>query len=417
MLIDEYREHGVWDTLEKSEAAIENCNNGDYQRSLSKTFGYIRWILETSDPDFIAAQELNQTSQELTAALAQLHGGEVSIQNYSNVMGQLSKTLARLPYPRIKKIFRTEANDILTNTLTEANALETRLLKLSDEIREATEKANSVEQKSEEITLNLVEQTEFFERRFSEAELENKNKVASFLADKTETFAHEKSERAQEFATLMTEMRDKNEEAQKHGQAKYNEGLTKYQEYRETMEREHDESLHRANALLSKIDGVFQEAGQTLLAGGFAESAREEMSAYRKDSNLAKFSFAIAALVLSILAAFDVIRGTYDISRLFEKLPISLVLLLPGIYFAGLASKHRKEAFRLRSVGLRVKAFDAFINSSDDEIGSRLREQVAPYFFMSDPNQFNKENGDLPVHDLIELAKAAIGKLPNTVNR
>ena len=117
MLAGALKNHKVWRKISEVEAQLAAF--GDTQKlderfaDLSKKIEYLRWILESSDSAFISEQDLEQTAGELAQVQKFLPSDANNFEYFENISNQFAVTFARFPYPRLKKIFRSEANDAI----------------------------------------------------------------------------------------------------------------------------------------------------------------------------------------------------------------------------------------------------------------------------------------------------------------
>ena len=127
--------------------------------------------------------------------------------------------------------------------------------------------------------------------------------------------------------------------------------------------------------------GLYQQAGQIALSGGFVEAAIEEKSLYKANASQAKWAFGLTTTILALGWAFMLLDGQHDVKDLLLRLPISIVFLIPGLYFSNLAAQHRRTSINLQSLGLRIKAFDSYLTSADVNQQQKLRDELAGVFF------------------------------------
>lgn len=140
-------------------------------------------------------------------------------------------------------------------------------------------------------------------------------------------------------------------------------------------------SKTQAKDLVVKIEGIYQQAGQVALSGGFVEAAISEKLLYIANSQVAKWLFLGAAALLATTWGILVYLGHNDLWEILMRVPISIVFFVPGFYFSSLAGKHRKTSVALQSLGLRIKAFDAYLVGAKDSERQKLRADMVSVFF------------------------------------
>ncbi|PTA98557.1 hypothetical protein C8254_08705 [Sulfitobacter sp. CB-A] len=378
-----------------------------------KLFQYFRWILDSSDPAFIAPQELNALNKELANALSTLTGAEINRATYDQCFQHLTPSLAKFPYPRIKRIFRSEANDALNKIEADALLVHDKLDELQLIAKESIEKAGSARDAAA-FTRKELEQTQSkILTLIDQLQAQNSENLSRLVAEFRTEFTNEKNSRSERFQEEINILRDEVSALKSEISGLENKADRELGNIREQQEERLVAYQNMAAAKYAEIDKLYQEAGQTVLAGGFAQAAVAEKNRYESDAKWAKGSFGIAALVLGLLALTDLFRGEFTWIEAVYKLPISIILAAPGVYFAGLASKHRKESYRLRSLGLRIGAFDSFVRSVKDDEATRLRANVSQHFFADVERPNVDEGGDLISDRFLEAFGKIADKLPS----
>jgi hypothetical protein len=114
------------------------------------------------------------------------------------------------------------------------------------------------------------------------------------------------------------------------------------------------EQKTKADEVLKEIIGIYEQAGQIALSGGFVEASLDEGTLYKENARWAKLFYVVSALVLAIMWGVLVQKGHDNLGEIVMRLPISIVLLIPAAYFSALAGKHRKTSVGLHSLGLRI---------------------------------------------------------------
>ena len=413
MIEGNYLDHPVWGQLSKADELLERDQHNEFSLSLMKLFQYFRWILDSSDPAFIAPQELNALNKELANALSTLTGAEINRATYDQCFQHLTPSLAKFPYPRIKRIFRSEANDALNKIEADSLLVHDKLDELQLIAKEAIEKAGSARDSAASTQKELEQTQSKILALIDQLQAQNSENLSHLVAEFRTEFTNEKNSRSERFQEEINILRDEVSSLKSEISGLESKADREFGNIREQQEERLADYQKMAAAKYTEIDKLYQEAGQTVLAGGFAQAAVAEKVRYESDAKWAKRSFGIAASVLGLLALTDLVRGEFTWIEAVYKLPISLVLAAPGVYFAGLASKHRKESYRLRSLGLRIGAFDAFVRSVKDDEATRLRANVSQHFFADVERPNLDEGGDLISDRFLEAFGKIADKLPS----
>lgn len=159
--------------------------------------------------------------------------------------------------------------------------------------------------------------------------------------------------------------------------------------------------------VLKRIEGIYEVAGQTALSGGFVEAAIGENKLYEDNAWYAKLFFILGAIALAVLWAYHLFATPTNLNDVLLRLPISVVLFVPAVYFSRLASKHRLTSVGLQSLGLRIKAFDAYLISAKETERQKLRAEMANVFF---DDARDKSGG-------IEISEPMLAKLTDKISQ
>lgn len=412
MIDSTFKGHEIWKALDEADKALERETHNEFSLSLLKLFEYFRWILESSDPAFVAPQELDALVVEIRNASGIITTSEVTKQNYNNSLQHLTPSLAKFPYPRIKRIFRSEANEVISQIEAESLQLQATLSQLQADVTVAMQQAKETRHDLETVAVDAHVARSDVHSLVSQLESANSASLSATIAELRTEFTNEKNSRSERFQDEVNSRKEQLANLKADAESISAKTDKELEQIRSLQVQKLDEFQKMAQERYSDIDKLFQEAGQTVLAGGFAQAAISEKGRYESDSRYAKVAFGFAALALAILAGSDLWKGSFTWLEALYKLPISLVLAAPGIYFAGLASKHRREANRLRSLGLRIGAFDSFLRSATAEEATLLRSSIAPHFFSDGMGGTGEESGDLVSDKFLDAFGKIAEKLP-----
>jgi hypothetical protein len=211
----------------------------------------------------------------------------------------------------------------------------------------------------------------------SEAQARVNDVLSRLAAEATErqgTFNTIKTQLEQLTEDFSKRIEEDSDSLRKDADTKINEALIEHKKKQENAILEAEDTLKR-------LADIYGQAGQLALAGGFAQAASEEQTAYKTFSRWASGSFILSAVVLVAIWITISHGEEFDPIELLYRIPISLVILIPGLYFSGLARKHRNEQIRLKMLGLRVTAFDAYIYDDEESYRKELKDKMVEEFF------------------------------------
>ena len=184
------------------------------------------------------------------------------------------------------------------------------------------------------------------------------------------------------------------------------------------LAEKNEELEAKARDTVDRLNKLYEQAGRDVLAADFAGNASSEDTSFKNLSKIASAAFLAAAVILALMWANLSLGEGFKFSDLFQRLPISIVILLPAFYFASLASGHRKASLKLRSLGLRIKAFDAYLINAQVKDVEDLKREMAKEFFEEKPEDgpkgslFSRNQGD-NFDRLADLADKVADKVPN----
>jgi hypothetical protein len=388
----DYRKHAIWTSIAQIDNSLASFTPKAQESvrfsDLKRRVDYLKWVLEQSEPALLSGTELTQASNELNSMPQYLASDAGNWAHLSTIESQFSSIFSRLPYPRVQKIFRSDANNIIEELSRKAESVKDKSQSYLDELQ--VKHASIVESIAafDEVVGSVRAKIETLEKQFEAKILTFEAEIGASTTEKiaeiTTKYADFQSERAGELRTLtdsfLTEL----------NQAKTSLSIffLEVSDERKSMSQKHSDLQSELKAAgkhtLDKMEAMYSQAGQTALAGGFVDAAKSEKDLYESNSKFAKGLFLVSSGVLALIWAVLVYLGHNDLREILMRLPISLVLFVPAIYFSSLAGKHRRSAVALQSLGLRIKAFDAYLVGAKEADRQKLRTEMASVFFDSE---------------------------------
>lgn len=389
MKASDFESHFIWQRIADLQMRLNDFSDAakadERFHELWSKLSYIEWVFRQSDSDLFSRSDLNSTKHEFDNLDGALIEDCNSWSNHELVNEQFSRLIARFPYPRKQKIFKSEAKDMID---------EVRMLlsQVSQDVSSAKARASSIE--SDLASFSDAVETVESKRRGIESRFDSlwesfKTESASHIEDMIATMQRKleasDAERNSRLSEQVDSAKSQVSEAQRllSDLKKGNEEVIRASS--EQLKASQTEIKKEADGLLGQIRGVYEQAGQIALSGGFTEAAHRERDSYRAWSNFASVAFVLAAVVLAIMFFSAGSGRDIDISFLLTKVPVSAILVLPALYFSGLAAKHRRTAIELQSLGLRIKAFDAYLALAEVNQREELRMALARTFFEKGP--------------------------------
>ncbi|UWS06914.1 hypothetical protein [Phaeobacter inhibens] len=397
---NDFRGHGIWSVLEQVETTLhgfsEQAKSDERWSELCDKVEYLRWVLEKSNPSFVSGNDLQVIVNELNNALGHLENDAHNWAHYSHVSNQFGSAFARFPYPRIKKIFRSEINDVIdefTSTVSEIKgefevnrgSSDEAFASLKSKHEELKVFSKEVQQELERLDARIVAQQENWEAA-------QEARVTAKLSEWGESFSNSQAERNSDFHLKVDELKSFLSEVRSERKEVFDQNERMLEEAKKRLHLQQDEFSQSAEKILRGLEGLYKQAGQVALAGGFVEAATTEHKTFLRYSTLAAGCMFFAAALLAWI--WIEIRSGRDASvlEIVLKLPISAVFLVPAFYLASIAARARRSSLAFQSRGLRIKAFDAYLVDADASIKKSLQEKMADVFFIDAELNSDRKN-------------------------
>lgn len=390
MILEGFKNHGFWviesETRKMLQGFSDNGKRDPRFYEITEKLDYLVWVLEQSNPAFISGNEMNAISNDLNQVNKQLHNDANKWNQYGQLESIFTQIFARFPYPRIKKIFRSEANDVVEEFVALVHRLE-------GELHEVEMQAKVEQEKVATKHTYLISFLEDVQNRVGKLDAKADAQVANWeagfnalvtekISDFSNAFSGSQAERSKAFDRDRQELIHVTSEYKENTEKNHSESVDQRRKVEKEFEKSLSELSLSAEDIVKKLNEMYSAAGKDVLAADFSGNAVEEDKNFRWYTKLAYIFFLIAAVVLAVLW-FSLARdGDFRIVDLFMRIPISIVFLIPGYYFASLASEHRASSIKLRSLGLRIKSFDAYMQGANVAEPEKLKTKMASEFFM-----------------------------------
>lgn len=422
---DAFKNDAIWATFTQIDSALNSFSDvakanpefGD----LKKQVEFVRWVLERCDPNLITQAEMNQTRGELNQIVSYLPNDAVNWQYLGAIESQLSLSLGRFSQIRQKRLTRSESANLIAELKSEIKKLEYSLEEASTVTNErvsavkdaVTAEQLRLKQVQDEISKIEVLVATKFEAWEAKIEADYQGKIAGWTSEVSSTQVKSNDQ----LSVILKQFSD-NIETSRQTIDGMSSALENDREKAESLLSSLYSKMKKdGEVTLKDLVGIYEQAGEVALSGGFVEAALKEEASYRSYAKSASGFFIGSAIALGIIWYDSVENKLSGLSDVILRIPISIVFLLPAFYFASLASKHRKTAVSLRSLGLRIKAFDAYTIRATEKDRQKLREELAPVFFDEERTVIGNSLGDeVFIGKIVErfgsVVEKAVDKLP-----
>ncbi|SFR33566.1 hypothetical protein SAMN04488005_0516 [Yoonia tamlensis] len=422
MIEVDFRAHGIWTNLATVEETLNNFSEKEKQDPRHREFcdkaEYVRWILEASSSSYLSSNELQQTAGELTQISNHLRNNAANFGHYDQISNYFATIFARFPYPRVKKIFRSESNEVIEDFRSTVFEIKQDLIVTTDAaqktVSDTHEQVSKLQAEAEGLESTLGDLEHKIEAQIVNLEANVNATVTDKLTEFSRVFSDDQNKRSAEFQATENHLQELVSHMKSEA-GKINRTVT---EVRSVVTKElgdaRTEFDTKANDIIDDLNSLYDTAGQTALAAGFAGSAKEESVLFTRYSVLAAAIFMIVAIISACMWFSLSKTNNFTFADMLMRLPVSAVLLVPGLYLASLANKHRRSAVKLRSLSLRIKAFDAYLANAPLEQRHELRSELVREFFEEQPEIQSRPSlmgGGRENSGLVSLLEKAIDRL------
>ncbi len=355
-----------------------------YQEAKSK-IGYVRWLLEQSDPSLFASKELDQISSGgLQNIVNVLNANISSPQNLSQLDPHFTSIMQQIPYPRVRKIFRSETSEAIDEfrsmIATVESGFRASIEQAQNQVDLINKKLEGATQGIEQLSSDLQSMKAQVQSQTEVWENEQKAEIAERLGELNTEFEESQTRRRTENDKQVERISELLDKVRSEAQASHIEARKTMHGIESDLATWRQKELASAEETLGKIRNIYEVVGQTAMAGDFEKAAKEEASNAWWFSLAATIFFIIAPVFFAYQwASLDLTKQDY--AGILSKITGSAVFLIPAAYFASTAQRHRRVATALRSLGVRVATFDAYLANFDDKERTAIKADMASVFF------------------------------------
>ena len=389
MLRQDFEGHLVWQSITNVESALDSFSNSAQSdpkfSDLSKKITFVRWTLEHSDPFLFSTNELNSIHQHLTQIVNHTPNNANNWAHFPQIESFFAQVFLIAPYARIQKIFKSDTNAFFEECESKVSKLkadaDTQISELVDEVAELKQLLSESVTSSEAINSDLEASEERIKAQFENWETQLDTDIKEKLGELQEKFSDGQTKRREEHEAQLNEIAKSLREAQSNTDTTTSVNKKQIADAKNALAEAHDIAVDEANEVLGKLKRIYGIAGETALASDFIKTAKSEGTAYLW------LTLVASVFYIAIPASFAYLWITYiDVTEfrftdLLSRLPISAVFLAPAIYFGNLAQKHRRVSVALRSLGIRIAAFDAYLANFSDAEKNVEKQKMTEVFF------------------------------------
>lgn len=394
----------------------DSHSNDERVHAISKRVDYLNWVFENSTPELISQGELNNLQNPMQNIVSQIENPR----NFEQLEKYFSEISAIFPYPRVQRIFRSEINSVIDDATQQISDLQKQVFLLLETVGAAETQFEKNEERLKneisEIGNRLEGVSVSVNSKVSEFEAQVNSQISEKMSEFSEKFSKAQSERSDEFQQLQNLISKSLSNGEIEIEKLKNANAKQLDEARENLNQQIQKLQAGANKIVENLKGIYDEAGQTALAADFAGNGQKENVQYIVFASIASLCFVVAAVALGFLWYQLAESDAFTFSDLFKRLPVSLVFLLPAFYFATIANSHRRSSIKLRSLGLRIKSFGAYLTPAENDEKIGLRAEMVREFFAEKTEEptkrgFFERSSEKHVEKAMDLAGKVVDKV------
>lgn len=173
-------------------------------------------------------------------------------------------------------------------------------------------------------------------------------------------------------------------------------------------------ALSELNQKKEKMDEILGYATEGMMAGDFAESAKDE----KKSADMYRLLAIIIMMISVIFIGFAFHETTtegFDWKVALFRALLAIALSVPAAYLAREASKHRDKHYSYKQTSLDIKAVDPYIGTLPESEQHRIKAEIASKLF-SATKTVEPKSDSYPINIqevLIELIKRLEASKPD----
>ena len=342
--------------LSDLKAYLETLEETEIGEQSSALIDHILYILNESENDLLSQHLLRKIQPSINAASAHK-------ENLNTVVTNLVNVIAIIPLPLNKMRPKSESVkviDALKQNIAQADVeLEQSKNGFVIEIDALKEEIKGLELLLESSTAKLDKQATRLDGLVESSQL-------SFDTKRTEI-----STKNDNFLTSVKAEVDKEVSAEK----------IKIKELIDSQNDIIESQSSKAEAHIRKLQELLGLAGDDTMTVGYSRSALEKGKASLTWSVLAMLFF-VLSLIISVLVVLKYkFPHEISITELAARITFSLSALIPAVYCASKAARHRKSQLRLRSAGIRLATLEPFLSKFPDDSRAEIRKNLLDEFF------------------------------------
>ncbi|MCR9140424.1 MAG: apolipoprotein A1/A4/E family protein [Alphaproteobacteria bacterium] len=419
-----FEEHSIWNLIQQAEDSLKSFGQEarlhDAYKETVERVRFVKWLLQQSDHRLIEAGELNQLqSGPMQQIVNAINGSSDRPGHLSQTTEHYKSIIAKFPYPRVRKIFKSDTAEIadefrqqieiIAERLSEQSAaIQSSLDQSSTKLAELEEVQNALNQRYDEIKARVDEKSEEVDQKFEAQVTERMTELNSRFEESQTSQRAEVEKQLDRISSSLSETREQLDKLKTSSR-------DQIETAGEELEKWMSSATEEADKTLLQIKNIFQVAGQTALAGDFENAAKDE----NKQANI--FAF-FAALFYVATPLFFAVQWYHLEFKTFEPLETlgrilsSAVFLVPAVYFGSTAQRHRRVAVALRSLGVRVATFDSYLANLDKTQADKIRSEMAQVFFAANisPDRL-RQTSSKEIEKSLDLVGSALEKAESSI--
>ena len=383
------KSHPIWQSITSVESALDGFSDSAQSdpkfSDLLKKITFVRWVLEHPDPFLFSTSELNSIHPHLTSIINHIPNNANNWAHFPHIEGVFVHIFSIAPYARVQKIFKSGTNAFFEKCESKVSKLkadaDTQLEDLINRVEDVKTSLHENSESSDEIKTALEASEASIEGQFGNWETRLDTEIKEKLGELVETFSEGQTKRREEHEKLLNKISEALRDAQSNTDKTLSVNAAQIENAKKELAEAHKIAVDGANEILAKLKNLYGIAGDTALSSDFVKSTKSEGWAYFWLTLIASLFYIAIPASFAYLWINYIDVSAFRFTDLLARLPISAVFLAPAIYFGNLAQRHRRVSVALRSLGIRIAAFDAYLANFSDEEKNAEKQKMTEVFF------------------------------------
>lgn len=409
--IKNHRVHGAVEKLTTKIGAIQK-DSIDKIRARQRLLGlsnFLKVNINKSEPQLVPEGLFESVLNDVSVAIDNLDQFYASseFQFLDQVANSVSQACRKIPAPFYSRYaslntlhlerFQDSVDEITSDLEGRASSASKSISQLEADLAGLNDKLAASEARVTEVIEGLNTQ-------FAESQAQRRSEMASLLEDVQNKvdqavagFNSNAQGRVSGFESEVSQLFERAEEMERDFEQAQKDREEQFNAQSKKIGVELDAVRSDVNEKREHIRELYNLTGDDATVGGYQGQAAEEENAANWLRIVAISLMILSSIVLITPYLIQIFRGDYlafEWSHIFERLPLSTLLLVPALYAARESGKHRSLARDFRVIQLQISTLDPFISKLPESKKKEIKEELVDVYFAGAPKEEKNWNAN-----------------------